>query len=141
MLLHELGRDTWTVLAIARSETECELKEVLAQPDSNDLGARMLRFLVLALPASGPPKNEERSKQLDAGIYEFRMTPKRGPALRVLWMYDEGRRVVCIHGYWKTTQRTPPAEIEKARRSRSDYLLAKRGNLLEITCADWARAS
>jgi plasmid maintenance system antidote protein VapI len=26
MLLHELGRDTWTVLAIARSQTECELK-------------------------------------------------------------------------------------------------------------------
>ena len=139
MLLHEPGRDTWTVLAIARSETECELKEVLAQPDSNDLGARMLRFL-MRLPASGPPKNEEQSKQLVTGIYEFRMTPKRGPALRVLWMYDEGRTIVCIHGYWKTTQRTPLAEIEKARRLRSDYLLAKRRNLLEIASVDWTRA-
>ncbi len=76
MLLHELGRDTWTVLAIARSETECELKNVLAQPDSNDLGARMFTFLKYRLPY-----NEAMSKQLDTGIYEFRMTPKRGPAL------------------------------------------------------------
>ena len=140
MLLHELGRDTWTVLSIARSETECELKEVLAQADSNDLGARMSRFLVLELPVRGPPKNEERSKQLDADIYEFRMTPKRGPAHRVLWTYDESRTIVCIHGYWKTTRRTPPAEIEKAQRLRSDYLLAERRNLLEVTFADWTRA-
>jgi phage-related protein len=103
MLLHELGRDTWAVLAIARSGTECELKLV-------------------------------------TGIYEFRMTPKRGPALRVLWMYNEGRTIVCIHGYWKTTQRTLLAEIEKARRLRSDYLLAKRRNLLEIASVDWTRA-
>jgi hypothetical protein len=45
MLLHELGRDVWRVLAIARTETECELQEVLAQPDANHLGVRMLRFL------------------------------------------------------------------------------------------------
>lgn len=136
MLLHELGRDTWTVLAIARSATECELKEVLAQPDSNDLGARMFTFLKYRLPAMGPPYNEAISKQLDTGIYEFRLTPKRGPALRVLWFYDEGRTVVCTHGYWKTTQRTPPAELDKARRLRSDYLLAKRRNFLEIISID-----
>ena len=136
MLLHELGRDRWTVLAIARSETECQLEEVLAQPDPNDLGVRMLAFLRHRLPASGPPHNEEISKQLDIGIYEFRMTPKRGPALRVLWLYDEGRTVVCTHGYWKTTRRTPLAEIDKARRLRSDYLLAKRRNSLRVISAD-----
>ena len=76
------------------------------------------------------------SKQLDPGIYEFRMTPKRGPALRVLWLYDEGKTVVCTHGYWKTAQRTPLAEVGKARRLRSDYLLAKRRNLLAIISID-----
>jgi phage-related protein len=137
MLLHELGCDTWTVLAIARSATECELKEVLAQPDSNDLGSRMMVLLRQDLPASGPPRSEELSKQLDGAIYEFRKTPKRGPALRVLWFYDEGRVVVCTHAYWKRTQRTPRSEIEKARRLHSDYLFAKRRNSLRIMSATW----
>lgn len=132
MLLHELGRDTWTVLAIARSEAECEVVDVLAQADVNDLGSRMFFLLRQRLPVHGPRHNEEISKHLDDGIYEFRKTPKRGPALRVLWFYDEERVVVCTHGYWKTTQRTPPAEIDKARKLRSDYLLAKRRNSLRI---------
>lgn len=136
MLLHELGRDTWTVLAIARSETECELKDVLARPDSNDLGSRMFVLLSQDLPVSGPPRSEEISKQLDGGIYEFRKTPRRGPALRVLWFYDEGRVVVCTHAYWKTTQRTPLAEIDKARRLRSDYLFAKRRGSLRVVYID-----
>ena len=80
--------------------------------------------------------NEDISKHLDDGIYEFRKTPRRGPALRVLWFYDEGRVIVCTQGYWKTTQRTPPGEIEKARRLRSDYLLAKRMNSLRVIRAD-----
>jgi phage-related protein len=137
MLLHELGRSTWTVLAIARSETECELQEVLVQPDSNDLGSRMFSLLSEELPVSGPPRSEEISKQLEGAIFEFRKTPRRGPALRVLWFYDEGRVVVCTHAYWMTTQRTPPAEIDKARRLRSDYLLAKRRNSLRIVSATW----
>lgn len=137
MLLHQLGRDRWTVLAIARSETECELHSVLSGPDPNDLGIRMLALLRQQLPTSGPPRNEEISKQLDGDIYEFRKTPKRGPALRVLWFYDQGKIVVCTHGFWKTTQRTPKAEIEKAQRLRKDYLLAKRSNSLRIVPATW----
>jgi len=96
----------------------------------------MLVLLHQHLPAHGPVHNEDISKHLDDGIYEFRKTPRRGPALRVLWFYDEGRVIVCTQGYWKTTQRTPPGEIEKARRLRSDYLLAKRMNSLRVIRAD-----
>ena len=70
-------------------------------------------------------------------IYEFRKTPKRGAALRVLWFYDEGKVVVCTHGFWKTTPRTARVEIEKAQRLRSEYLLAKRRNSLRIISSDW----
>jgi phage-related protein len=136
MLLHELGRDQWTVLAIARSETECELLEVLAEHDANGLGRRMHILLAQDLPAHGPSHNEDISKCLDGSIYEFRKTPRRGPALRVLWFYDAGRIVVCTHGFWKTTQRTAPAELDKARRLRIDYLFAKRRNALRIISAD-----
>lgn len=137
MLLHELGRDVWRVLAIARSETECELKDVLAKLDPNDLGSRMIFLLRRAVPSRGPSHNEEISKQLDGDIYEFRKTPRRGPALRVLWFYDEGRVIVCTHGYWKTTQATPRAEIDKARRLRTEYLIAKRAGVLRMIFSKW----
>lgn len=136
MLLHELGRDKWTVLAIARSEWECELLEVLAEHDANRLGRRMYVLLAQDVPAHGPSHSEDISKHLGGGLYEFRRTPRRGPALRVFWFYDEGRVVVCTHGYWKTTQRTPLTELDKARRLRSAYLFAKRRNVLRIISAD-----
>jgi phage-related protein len=95
----------------------------------------MLALLRQQVPTRGPPHNEEVSKHLLSDIYEFRKTPGRGPALRVLWFYDEGRIVVCTHGFWKTTQRTPAVEIEKARKLRRDYLLSKRNRTLRIVDA------
>lgn len=94
-------------------------------------------LLAQDLPAHGPSHNEDISKYLDGSIYEFRKTPRRGPALRVLWFYDAGRIVVCTHGFWKTTPRTPLAELDKARRLRIDYLFAKRRNALRIISANW----
>jgi len=98
---------------------------------------RMLALLRQQIPSSGPPHNEEISKQLDGDIYEFRRTPNRGPALRVLWFYDEGKVIVCTHGFWKTTQKTPSAEIQKAQQLRKDYLRAKRSNSIRIIPATW----
>lgn len=97
----------------------------------------MLTLLQRRLPTSGPPHNEEMSKHLVGEIYEFRKTPRRGPALRVLWFYDAGRIIVCTHGFWKTAQRTPAAEIEKAQKLRRDYLLAKNNRSLRIIDAPW----
>lgn len=137
MLLHQLGSDRWTVLAIARSETECELRDVLITPDPNRLGVRMLALLQQELPTRGPRHNEEISKHLGGDIYEFRKTPGRGPALRVLWFYDEGKIIVCTHGFWKTTRRTPQTEIDKTENLRKKYLLAKRTGSVRIIVATW----
>lgn len=137
MLLHQLGSDRWTVLAIARSETQCELRDVLITPDPNRLGARMLALLQQELPTRGPRHNEEISKHLRGDIYEFRKTPGRGPALRVLWFYDEGKIIVCTHGFWKTTRRTPHTEIDQAENLRKKYLLAKRTGSVRIIVATW----
>lgn len=137
MFLHQIGSDRWTVLAIASSETECELRDMLARPDASQLALRMLTLLRRQLPASGPPHNEEISKHLVGDIYEFRKTPGRGPALRVLWFYDEGKIIVCTHGFWKTTRRTPAPEIERARKLRDEYLLAKHNRSLRTIEAPW----
>lgn len=78
----------------------------------------------------GPPRDEEKSKLLREGIFEFRT--KGG--LRLLWFYDEGNVVICVNGYIKQGQKTPNAEIDAAIRWKNNYFTAKRaGTLREIT--------
>jgi hypothetical protein len=78
---------------------------------------------------AGPPKDEEKSKLLREGIFEFRT--KGG--LRLLWFYDEGRVVICVNGYIKQGQKTPNAEIDAAIQWKNKYFTAKRlGTLKEI---------
>jgi phage-related protein len=78
---------------------------------------------------AGPPKDEEKSKLLREGIFEFRT--KGG--LRLLWFYDEGRVVICVNGYIKRGQKTPNAEIDAAIQWKNKYFDAKRsGTLKEI---------
>jgi hypothetical protein len=79
---------------------------------------------------AGPPKDEEKSKPLREGIFEFRT--KGG--LRLLWFYDEGRVVICANGYIKQGQKTPNAEIDAAIQWKNKYFTAKRsGRLKQIT--------
>ena len=78
----------------------------------------------------GPPRDEEKSKLLREGIFEFRT--KGG--LRLLWFYDEGRVVICVNGYIKQGQKIPNAEIDAAIQWKNKYFAAKRsGTLKEIT--------
>ena len=79
---------------------------------------------------AGPPRDEEKSKLLREGIFEFRT--KGG--LRLLWFYDEGRVVICVNGYIKQGQKIPNTEIDAAIQWKNKYFTAKRsGTLKEIT--------
>jgi hypothetical protein len=79
---------------------------------------------------AGPPRDEEKSKPLREGIFEFRT--KGG--LRLLWFYDEGRVVICVNGYIKQGQKIPAEELDAAIQWKNKYFTAKRsGTLREIT--------
>jgi len=79
---------------------------------------------------AGPPRDQEKSKPLREGIFEFRT--KGG--LRLLWFYDEGCVVICVNGYIKQGQKIPNAEIDAAMEWKNKYFAAKRsGTLKEIT--------
>ncbi len=87
---------------------------------------RILDYFVEA----GPPKDTEKSKQLREGIFEFRT--KGG--LRLLWFYDEGRVVICVNGYIKQGQKTPPQPLNEAIQWKKRYFEAKQtGKLRDIT--------
>ncbi|OPZ37110.1 MAG: helix-turn-helix protein [Synergistetes bacterium ADurb.BinA166] len=51
---------------------------------------------------------------------------------RIMWFYDEGRLIICTHYFVKKTQKTPPAQIERAKRMRDAYFKDKAdGNLVK----------
>jgi hypothetical protein len=90
---------------------------------------KLVRILDHTVEA-GPPRDEEKSKLLREGIFEFRT--KGG--LRLLWFYDEGNVVICVNGYIKQGQKTPNAEINAAIQWKNSYFTAKKtGTLRDIT--------
>ena len=84
------------------------------------MSAKMLRTISL-LAVNGPDLREPCSKPLGDGIFELRA--KVGSDIsRVLYFFIVGRRVILTNGFIKKTQKTPPAELERAKRYRADYL-------------------
>ena len=82
--------------------------------------AKMLGRISL-LADNGPELREPCSKPLGDGIFELRA--KVGSDIsRVLYFFIVGRRVILTNGFIKKTQKTPPAELERAKRYRADYL-------------------
>ncbi|MBO5577419.1 MAG: type II toxin-antitoxin system RelE/ParE family toxin [Ruminococcus sp.] len=87
--------------------------------------AKMLRTIKL-LQMNGNKLREPESKELDDGIMELRA--KVGSDIsRVLYFFVVGRKAILTNGFIKKTQKTPKAEIERAKRYRADYL-SRKGN-------------
>lgn len=85
--------------------------------------AKMLRTIKL-LQMNGNKLREPESKELDDGIMELRA--KVGNDIsRVLYFFVVGRKAILTNGFIKKTQKTPKAEIERAKRYRVDYLSRK----------------
>ena len=86
----------------------------------NNMRAKIL-WTMAYLEAAGTDIREPHSKHLDDGIFELRA--KVGTDIsRVLYFFMIGQRAVFTHGFLKKTDKTPPSEIEKAKKYRLEYL-------------------
>ena len=64
------------------------------------------------------------SKHLSEGIFELRA--KVGSDItRVLYFFYVERHIILTNGFIKKTQKTPPKEIERAKKYCADYLRRK----------------
>ena len=82
--------------------------------------AKITRTIAM-LESSGTDLREPHSKHLDDGIFELRA--KVGSDItRVLYFFVIGRRIIVTHGFVKKTDKTPPAEIKKAKQYRHEFL-------------------
>ena len=62
------------------------------------------------------------AKHIDDDIWELRPGNNR-----VLYFYFENNTFVLLHMFKKQTQKTPPSEIEKAKKERNDFTIRNRG--------------
>lgn len=90
---------------------------ILAQ--DKKMRAKLLTMLEF-LEEKGPELREPYSRSLGDGIFEVR-AKQASDITRVLYFFIEGKKAILTNGFVKKTQRTPPAEIARAKRYRDDY--------------------
>ena len=133
MRLVRIGWGVWEVLGVLDSRGRCQVLDFLDQLGPNYGAARraMLVFLKSRLPEDGPPVgNVQLCKPLGDGLFELRRQPK-GEKLRVVFFYDERRRIVCTNAFCKA-ETTPRTELALARALKKRYLIAKLARKLSI---------
>lgn len=60
------------------------------------------------------------SKALSDGLFELRIRFS-GDISRIFYFFYVGNKIVVTNGFVKKTQKTPQAELAKARKYRKDY--------------------
>ncbi len=79
-------------------------------------------FMVLELlEEMGPMLREPFSKPLGDGIFEVR-AQAGSDISRVLYFFVVGRKIILTNGFVKKAQKTPPGEIDRAKRYRADHM-------------------
>lgn len=58
------------------------------------------------------------------GLYEIRVE-EGGNIYRIFCCMDDGRLVILFNGFQKKSQKTPPEEIERAKRIMNEYFAEK----------------
>jgi len=85
--------------------------------------AKLLHRIVL-LRDNGTALREPYSKPIGDGIFELR-TVFSSNIIRVLYFFYRGQTIILTNGFIKKTQKTPPGEIDRAKKYRADYLHRK----------------
>ena len=107
------------IIFYRNEQNKCPMLDFLNSLDKK-MRSNVVRMVDL-LRDSGSELREPYSKALSDGIFELRI--KAGSNIsRVLYFFVVGNKIILTNGFIKKTQKTPSAEIAKAKRYRRDYL-------------------
>jgi phage-related protein len=90
--------------------------DILALPAG--LVARFLRYAE-RMEAFGPDLGMPHTRAMGSGLFELRLKAAEGIA-RVFYCTVVDRRIVVLHQFVKKTAKTPPRELQMARRRMKD---------------------
>lgn len=86
---------------------------------------KVIRFKMMhqmdLLELYGNHPRGDYSKFVDEGIFELR-AQTRTDITRIMFFFDENRKIVLTNGFIKKTQKMPMSEFELAKKYRADYL-------------------
>lgn len=97
---------------------KCPVAEFIDSLQQN-LQAKAVRDLDI-LTERGYRLREPYSKHLKDGLFELRIQAA-GDAARIFYFFFVGETIVLVDGFLKKTKKTPPGELEKALRYKTDY--------------------
>ena len=81
-------------------------------------------LLIDMLVDNGPKMREPYSKALGDGIFELR-AQFGNDISRVLYFFITGHKIIITNGFVKKTDKTPNAEIQRAKLYRNDFITRK----------------
>lgn len=85
--------------------------------------AKMIRTIAM-LQENGTDLRKPYSEYLEDGIFELRA--KVGSNIsRVMYFFFDGGNAILTNGFIKKTQKTPPGELDRAKRYKAEYLSRK----------------
>lgn len=70
------------------------------------------------------PKTILRSMENTDGLYEIRVEVGSN-IFRIFCCFDEGSLVILFNGFQKKTQKTPPLQLERAKKIMKEYFNEK----------------
>ena len=100
------------------SEGQCPVQEFLDSLEPK-IKAKTLRTIDL-LETNGPMLREPYSGSMGDGIFELR-TKQGSNITRVFYFFFVGQKAILTNGFVKKTQKTPKADLDLARKYKSDY--------------------
>ena len=118
----------YQVVFFQKENGEAPVKDFISTLDYK-MKAKVYRLLTM-VSENGPELREPYSKHLNDGIFELRAQFGSNIA-RVLYFFFIGRKIIVTNGFIKKTQKTPIAEIERAKAYRDEYKQREREVLNE----------
>lgn len=118
----------WQVLYYETSNGICPIRDFINSRKTREQ-AKLLAFISY-LQDQGPTLPRPYADLLADGIHELRVR-LTGDQVRILYFFCYRRYIVLTHAFTKTTAKVPPAELEEAKRYRSDFLSRYRESDME----------
>ena len=109
---------TFEVILYEKENGECPVEKFITSLDIK-MRVKMIGLLEL-LEEKGNQLREPYSKPIENGIFELRCKVGNHNTRVLYFFYYEGK-IVLTNGFVKKTMKTPPREIERAKRYRADF--------------------